>query len=313
MKRLLLKILVFFGIIVICDMAVGAIFYHITNNIRTGGQGRDNYISNECMDDVLVFGSSRALHHYDTTLLTDSLGLSAYNCGTDGCGILQAYARLKMVRERHQPKYIILDVVPGYDLLPGKNDQQLIWLKNRYDRDGMGELFQDVDPKNRFKMFSKAYRYNSSFIKSAFVYFTGISEEENIRGFAPIYSKKMRPVATLTEEGSDTIEYDQVKLKYLDKFIQLSKGSRLYFAKSPIWYESDAAKIRELQLLKERCKREGIPFFDFTNHPKYMHVDKYFADGKHMNATGAREFTRDLYAVIKAYEESKVDSTNNPF
>ena len=214
-----------------------------------------------------------------------------------------------MITERHRPKYIIMDVAPAYDLLPGKNPPQLKWLKNRYERDGIPELFQDVDKRNRVKMLSSAYKYNSTFIKSAFVYLTGISEEKNIRGFAPFHSKKMRPVNKLEEKGEDSIKYDEVKLKYLDKFIDLAKGSQLYFAKSPVWYKSDAAKLREVEILKERCEREGIPFFDFTNHPKYMHVDKYFADGKHMNATGAREFTKDLYTTIKEYEASRGDST----
>ena len=309
MRRLLLKILVFAMLVVAGDMAIGVVFGYITNNIRTGGQGRDNYISNECADDVLVFGSSRALHHYDTEVLADSFGLSTYNCGDDGCGILLSYARLKMITERHRPKYIIMDVAPAYDLLPGKNPPQLKWLKNRYERDGIPELFQDVDKRNRVKMLSSAYKYNSTFIKSAFVYITGISEEKNIRGFAPFHSKKMRPVNKLEEKGEDSIKYDEVKLKYLDKFIDLAKGSQLFFVKSPVWYKSDAAKLREVEILKERCEREGIPFFDFTNHPKYMHVDEYFADGKHMNATGAREFTKDLYTTIKEYEASKSDST----
>ena len=309
MRRLLLKILIFAILVVAGDMAVGTVFDYVTNNIRTGGQGRDNYICNECKDDVLVFGSSRALHHYDSEVLADSFGLSTYNCGDDGCGILLSYARLKMITERHRPKYIIMDVVPGYDLLIGNNAAQLIWLKNRYERDGISELFLDVDIRNRLKMCSSAYRYNSTFIKSAFVYLTNISEKENIMGFSPIRSKEMRPVKQLEDKGSDTIEYDNIKLKYLEKFIDLAKGSHLFFVKSPMWYKADAAKLREVEVLKERCEREGIPFFDFTNHPKYMHVDKYFSDGKHMNATGAREFTKDLYAVIKKYEAAWGDST----
>ena len=44
MRRLLLKILIFAILVVAGDMAVGTVFDYVTNNIRTGGQGRDNYI-----------------------------------------------------------------------------------------------------------------------------------------------------------------------------------------------------------------------------------------------------------------------------
>ena len=303
MKRIIIRSAVLLCVIIICDFIVGHILGYITNKIETGGQGRDNYICNECKDDILVFGSSRALHHYDMPILADSLGMSGYNCGADGCGILSSYAHLKMIRERHQPKIIILDLVTGYDLLEGDNSQQLVWLKNRYNREGIAELFNDIDPASKYKMLSSTYPYNSSFIKNTIVYLTGKTlENANKMGYVPNVGKMHRGKKRI-EKGDNCRKNDSVKLKYMDKFFQLAEGSHLYIVQSPIWYECDSAKIHEAQIIKDRCKREGIPFLNFTNHPKYMFQDDYFADGKHMNAYGAAEFTKDLAKIIKKREQ----------
>lgn len=303
MKKIIIRSVLLLGLIIMGDFIVGHALGYITETIKTGGQGRDNYICNECKDDILVFGSSRALHHYDVPILNDSLGMTGYNCGADGCGILSSYARLKMIRERHVPKIIILDLVTGYDVLKkGDNSQQLAWLKNRFDREGMAELFYDVDPSYKYKMLSSCYRYNSSFIKSLFVYLTGYTiEEENMMGYVPSHTKMRSPLRKI-EKGAKDIKYDPIKLKYMDRFFQLAEKSHLYVVQSPIWYECDSAKSKEAQIIKDLCKRKGIPFINFTNNPKFMFVDSLFADGKHMNANGAAEFTKELAKIIKKRE-----------
>lgn len=298
MRKLILKTLVYLALVVLGDFVFGKAIAYMVNHIDVGGQGRDNYICREMKDDVLVFGSSRAVHHYETQVITDSLGMSAYNCGAEGCGILLAYARLSMATERHQPKIIIYDVVAGYDLLKSDNMSQLKWIRNWYDRKGIAELFQDVEPSEKYKMMSQTYRYNSSFVKSVFVFLTGEAMEANVNGFVPLEGV-MKPRKTRVLKGENEVEEDSVKMKYMEKFVQLAKGSKLIFVKSPIWYEEDSLKMEELRAFKEWCERKGIPFHDFTNHPKYMHHEEYFKDGKHMNAVGAREFTKDLMTIIK--------------
>lgn len=305
MKRIVIRSVALLCVVFVCDFLVGIFLDYMTNKVEIGEQGRENYISNKCKDDILVFGSSRALHHYDMPILSDSLGMSGYNCGFDGCGILTSYAHLKMVRERHQPKIIILDLVAGFDLLEGYNEQQLGLLKNRYRREGMAELFNDVDPSTKVKMLSSTYPYNSLFIKSLVAGFvSNTMENSNTMGYVPQHGK-MRRGKKRIEEGHKDLTYDAVKLKYMDKFFQLAEGSHLYVIQSPIWYECDSAEIHEAQIIKDRCELEGIPFFNFTNNPHYMYKDDYFADGKHMNAKGAEEFTIELARIINEREQKK--------
>ena len=72
---------------------------YVVKNIEVGGRGRDNYICDKSVDDILIFGSSRAVHHYNSSMIEDSLGMSCYNCGDDGNGIILSYGRLSMISQ----------------------------------------------------------------------------------------------------------------------------------------------------------------------------------------------------------------------
>ena len=310
MKKLLLKIALFFALFIICDMILGKVLGQMVESIRIGGQGRDNYICNKSTEDILVFGSSRCVHHYNAKMLEDSTGLSCYNCGDDGNGIFLAYTRLHLALERHRPKVVIYDVVPIFDLTANENDNHtyLGWLRNRYDREGIAELFHDIDSLEQYKMLCSSYRYNSKIVQNLFVYLTHISSDHGVKGYRPLHSK-FNPMKIKDRQYLDTIVYDPVKLKYMDKFIQECKGSKLYFVISPQWYKIDLTKPRSIVWLRERCEKEGIPFYDFTNDPKYVHNNAYFKDGTHLNSKGADEFTRDLLKLIDLKQENIKDNS----
>ena len=295
MNRFLLKISLFSLLVVLADISIGHYLKYVTNRIKVGGQGRDNYISNEAKDDILVLGSSRAVHHYNSKMLEDTLGLSCYNCGQDGAGIILSYGRLLMIKERHQPKMVIVDVNPSYDLLTNDNHKYLGWLKLHYDKQVLHPIFNSVDETERIKMISYLYRYNSKFIQNLYVFFTGNAHDGGVKGFRPQKGNidKMK-IKELDEKP--VYEYDSLKIEYIHKLIKESVSMKLFFVVSPIWYGMDTLQF---QPVKEICSEKGIPFIDFSNNPKYVHQDKWFKDGVHMNERGADEFTRDLVKLLR--------------
>lgn len=295
MKRFVIKITILLLIIIAADYLIGCGMSYIVRNIKVGGQGRDNYIANEAKDDVLVFGSSRAVHHYNTPMLEDSLGMTAYNCGDDGAGIILSYARLLMIKERHTPHIIIQDICAEYDILKGDNHKYLGWLRYHYDKDVIRPVFISVDETEKYKMMSQLYRYNSKFLQNIFVYFTGRSYDSGDKGYRPIYDSLDKMKLRAVPQGN-FLEYDSLKLEYIHRFIELAKDSRLYFVISPIWYGMDSMQI---QPVKEICEEKGVPFLDYSNNPKYVHNNQFFSDGNHLNAKGADEFTKDLMLEIK--------------
>ena len=161
MKRFIARTLIFFLLLVIIDISLGVFFDYALGKATLTDFGRDNHITNVGKEDLLVFGSSRAVHHYNTKMLEDSLDMECYNCGEDGQGIILNYGRLLMEKERHQPKIVIYDIQPDYDIEENDNSTYLKWLKPHYDRKGIGNIVASVDKKESLKLVSHLYRYNS--------------------------------------------------------------------------------------------------------------------------------------------------------
>lgn len=297
MKKFIAKTILFFIIIGICDFLFGKGMDYVVNRIETGGQGRDNHICNAADEDILIFGSSRAIQHYNAQMIEDSLGMTCYNCGDEGNGIILSYGRLSMVRERHQPKIIIQDIEPRYDLFKNDNSTFIGWLKARYDREGIPEIFEAVDKKEGFKMKSQLYRYNSKCIQNIFVYLTGVSTDTGIKGFKPM---DVEMDTTRITPLSDDYEFDSLKLEFVQKFINKAEGSKLIFVVSPIW---NGMNIDMTAPIRKICEEQHILFLDFSNDPKYVHHNYYYRDGRHLNARGADEFTRDLIKKLREVKQ----------
>lgn len=302
MKKYLLKVCLFFFIIAVFDVIFGFVMGYINKRIDVGGVGRDNYICDKVTDDVIVFGSSRAEHHYNAQMMTDSLGISCYNCGEGGAGIILAYGRLLMMLERYTPKTVIYEVTPQYDILDvGITDYQqyLFRLKQHYYRPGVDSIFWDVDPKERYKMASGMYRNNSFWMNNVVVYFTHWSEETGVRGYRPFYGD-MDPMKIrknyILYDSKDSYAFDSLKLKYINKFLDRTENMNVVMVVSPVWYGQDSLV---LEPIKEICKNRNIQLLDYSNNPKYVHNNEYFKDGTHLNSHGADEFTNDLMIELR--------------
>lgn len=300
MRKFIYLVCLFFLVIVIFDRVFGFVMESISNRVEIGVTGRDNFICNKVTDDMLVFGSSRAVEHYNAQMISDSLGIPCYNCGETGCGIILAYGRLLMILDRYTPKTIIYEVTPEFDFLDGQDNHQFLFsLKRHYNRPGIDSIFWNVDPKEKYKMLSKMYQHNSSFLQNVVACFTGISGETGIKGFRPydveMDTMKVRKGHIAYETSKDRV-YDSLKIQYLHKFLDKTKGMNVFFVVSPMWYEQDTSVMAPI---KEICQERGPQLIDFANSPKYVHNNKYFKDGEHLNARGADEFTRDLIQELR--------------
>lgn len=296
MKQFIMKIAILLSAVCIVDILVGKAFSTIYSHTTGGNAGRNNYICDKTTEDILVFGSSRALHHYNPAILEDSLGFSCYNCGQGGNGVILHYGRLHLIKSRYRPQIIIFDVVYDFDLAEGDNHKYLGTLKPFYDCDGISEIFEDVDPKEKWKMRSKMYRYNSFFLSVLTDYLHPLHTDN--KGFRPLEG----PMDTMRiKKGYESLpkkkpQFDSLKIAYLNKFVSEADGVKLIISVSPSWYGIPPERLAPV---RDICKKHNIPFIDFSNNPKYVHNNAYFKDGSHLNACGADEFTRDLTKEIK--------------
>lgn len=302
MKLFLYKIVIYLILLFIIDYGIGCAMSSIVPQITIGGTGRDNYICNQADDDILIFGSSRAMHHYNPSLLSDAFGLSCYNCGEGGCGIILAYGRLLMINERYTPKTIIYDITPNVDLTGNNYYKDLYRLKQHYDRAGIDSIFITIDPLEKYKMKCALYRNNTSYLRHLVAYFFNVSTDTGVRGFIPLKGKmdtmKIRKDNSFyaLNDNNNYQKGDSLRLYYFNKFLDKAKDSEVIFVVSPVWYGQDTS---QLQSIKDLAHARKVRFIDFSNETKYVHNNISFKDGRHLNSCGADEFTRDLIEAMK--------------
>lgn len=296
MKKFLVKIGLFFLALIVVDRALGMVFSYMGDHAKGGYIGHHKYVADKVNEDILIFGSSRAIHHYNPQIISDSLGMSCYNCGQDGNGIILFYGLWQMIKEHHKPKMIIYDVSTSFDLFEGESNQRYLgWLRTDYDRLGIKEIFSKVDSTEKYKMMSMLYRYNSKFMQNITDFVHPIFAIEG-NGYLPLKGE-MDTMKIRKPEGVDSIpKYDEAKLDFINKFIDDAKDVQLFFVASPLWYGMDEEALKPI---KDICLKKHIPFGDFSNNPKYVHNNHFFIDGSHLNAVGADEFTKDLIADVK--------------
>ena len=88
MKKYIRNILLFFVAIVVIDLLFGVVCQYLNDHSKGGGIKSRYYVCKESNEDVLIFGSSRAKHHYVPDIIEDSLSMTCYNTGEDGNGII---------------------------------------------------------------------------------------------------------------------------------------------------------------------------------------------------------------------------------
>lgn len=291
MKKFLFRILLFALIIVACDLAVGFIGDFLSLNAR-GETGRRVYIGNGAKEDVLLFGSSRMEHHYDTKILEDSLGMSVFNCGFDGIGIICSYGLFKLTTQHSWPKVVVLDFNPETDYL-NKSDikHALDNLLYFHGNPVVDSIFMNLDERANYKLLSKMYCFNSHFVA---LLLDNIHPLKNdINGYSPEDLEMLFDPGPFKEEG----ECDSLKLYYLERLIKdCQNNTTLIFTVSP-WYRISDDKV--LDPIKKLCRQYKIPLISHYNDSSFIYKKEYFSDMNHLNRRGATIYSMLVAGEIK--------------
>lgn len=300
MKKFILKTIVLAIIVIGIDFLVGKTCSFMMTHVVGGDTKRMNTIADELKDDFVIFGSSRAIHHYDPLIIQDSLGMDCYNAGRNGNGIIFSYGQYKLLSSRYHPRIIIYDVEINFDLTDDDKTKYLDWLKRYYERPGIDSIFWSVDKTMRFKMLSQMYRYNGTIISFASDCVNPM--QDDIKGYRPLDGEmKYEPMAKANDEKENEIVYDSLKLAYWQRLVTDCKnsGTTLVFALSPL-YKAKPQDAEKFRLLIDMAKKNGIPFINHYADTTYSTKREYFEDSYHMNRQGATAYTK---AVIKEIRE----------
>ena len=296
MKRFIYKVIVFVVGLVALDYMIGLGGRYLVDHAKGGDTGLNTYICRKMTEECLIFGSSRGMHHYDPNIITDSLGLSCWNCSLDGNGIILMYGRYRLLSTRYTPKMIIYDV-SSFDLVEDDKHKYLGSLRCFYGEPAVDSIFWDVDAKERLKMLSSCYRYNSTWIQLFSDNIHPLRSDD--KGYRPM-DKEMLYEPQISKSAPKDILYDSLKLVYLEKLVIAcqEKDTKLIFAVSPCYGQTDDIIYRPL---KDLCARYNVPLLSHYCDPEFVHDKSLFYDSSHMNRKGATRYTQMLVSEINRY------------
>lgn len=303
MGKFICKALLFFAIVAIIDLISDYGFKYLKAHAQSGDTQKNYYISEQSCDDILILGSSRAARHYIPSVLEDSLGLSCYNCGELGCGIITAYARYKMVEERHKPKLVIYEVTPKYDYYKTDEYSKYLGRIRQYsNKPVVRKMFLELGNKfESMRLVSNMYK-NNSFIVHNVMDFLLKPNEDNYKGFEPLYGVLKDNEQIKEDEESNEVVMDSVKLSYLEKLILETKkdGVQFCFIASPQYIDSTRAlKLKtEYEPIINLCDRYRLQFIDYTYKKGISDNREFFQDSDHMNYKGAQLFTAAICSEL---------------
>lgn len=294
MKKFILRILMFAGLIAAIDFSFGKTMNYMHDHSKGGGMAKRLYMAREAEDEIMLFGSSRMNHHYNPMILEDSLGLTCFNAGQDGNGIIMSYGFLEMMLKRYKPSLIVYDL-SEFDFSVGDNMKYISLLKPYYSEPSIQEIITDISPMDKYKMMCSMYKYNSLVVRILGSYISSSSEYQ--KGYLPLGG-------TMDYEVDDPVEnapmMDSVKVKYLRKFVELCKAKdvELVFSLSPRYKAKDSSYYKAV---KEMILKMNVPFLDNYSNPVFCNKRDLFQDQIHMNSKGADEYTRYLVPYLREY------------
>lgn len=294
MRRYITKILLFFLLVAALDFVFGKVCNYMFSHPKGGETKALQYLVNDCDKDILIMGSSRAHCHYDDKMIEDSLGISCYNAGVEGNGIIMMYGLYKLMK--HKPKIIIYDLEPSFDLMEYAEDQnntRYVSILKFFSSKEVDDILQTLSPMLALKNKSSLYRYNARFITVAKDYLKGAPVGRY--GFAPAQGEMSEePIQAEVKQ----VKVDSTKYSFFERFIECTKkdGVNLLVVASPK-YGFDGGS---LEPIKSLCSQNDIRFLDYSNDERFQRLD-YFKEPMHMNMKGAILYSSIISKTIMEY------------
>jgi hypothetical protein len=303
LQYLLFRTVVFLFILFLLDFVIGTFLANLYSKQKPGEIYRISYSMDSTKADILIFGASRANHHYVPENFIKRMNLTCYNTGRDGEIILYNYAILKSVLQRYSPKVAILDFSRDEFEVEQQSYDRLSALIPYYK--SHPEIRKIIDlrsPYEKYKMISHIYPYNSLIFSLIMGAIESHKERKNINeqnGYIPLNQNCYKQLKEDTTYGADNL--DSNKINGFKSFIKDCKNSnvQLFVVFSPILI-TYPHQDPSITLAKSICKENDIPVFSFINDSSFYNNNFFAGDGTHLNDSGAKIFTDKVIDSMRA-------------
>ena len=296
------KLLILLAIMLVIDRVGGAAMAYFFEKEPLGDAAAFSHAIENPKEDILIYGSSRALHTYDPRVFQKTTGLSCFNCGRNASTIIYHSAIIPSALNQpdHKPKAIILDLTPkelswrsgedGNDILAG---MILPYVGKNKQFEAMAK---DLFPKELLKSkVSKLYAYNSMILSIIRNY--SKKGNDNIDGYQPLHGSKVDAVPPSIAMNAEIDQYAKKKLEFFVKSVT-DQHIPLFVIVSPI-YLKKYALTESLKESKAILDKYNVPMWDYEFDTAYVKPSLFY-DNVHMNTKGAEMFSDMIAKRVEA-------------
>ena len=301
------KLLALLVLVALVDFVIGSLVEYLYFNQGNNWYTATTYVVNEAEEDILVFGSSRANHHYVPDILTDATGLSCYNAGCDGQSLFYDYALFRSVLSRRKPEKVILDLGRTSLYHDQANYDRLSHLYPYYgNNDGLSSVVDLKGKSGRLTRLSKLYTYNSTILV---ILKSFVSPRTDYKGYIPYPGDPTMDPATVSydslwlgvyDESIRGMRIDENKVNILNSFVEdaLDAGVDLYVIDSPYFFLQKDSNNISLSTISDILTGHNLTYYNFANNEEFTLQTGLFGDETHMNHFGAEKFSRVVADII---------------
>lgn len=302
----LYRLTIFLFLLVALDFGLGKILRNFYFRQTSGPDYETNYAISKSEEKLMIFGSSRARHHYFPPAFESKLDLNSYNAGRNGNFILYSNAVLQSVLKRHRPNVVLLDVVKReFEDYPPAYEHLSVLLPYYHQHPEIQSTLLKRGKFESVKLLSRIYPFNSSLVSIALGNTEyNKSREEIIDGYGPL--RRQINTAPVEDETAGAYKIDTSLVNAYEQFIVSCKtnGVKLFVACSP-YYNTFKNQDTSLIIAREIAAKHGIPYYDFSQDPGFTGRSADFYDKDHLNHEAATRFSNQLAdSIRKRMEET---------
>ena len=301
MKRFIISLSTIIALFFAIDRIGSMVMAECFKRTNAKAEVKIRYIVENVCEDVVLFGTSRCIHHYIPSIITDSIHKSVYNGGiSDSDNIYSHYILLNYMLTHHKPEVVCLELMPkDYSVQSddpfGKISFFAPWigLSERAD-----SVYRVADNYWNYTL-SHLYRYNAKGVEALGGLVTNHRYGED-HGY---FKAEGSPDKSLTLEKEEYPKgVDRLKLEYVQRFIDLCHKNdiKVVFTISPRY---SIAPPDFYAPLKDVAARNGVPCLDYHSIGLFHDHPEYFRDSGHMLEDGVKVysaiFAGDLKRICK--------------
>lgn len=300
MKTILKGLIIVLSAVVLVDWMGGHALRKLYFGQKGGTEYHIIYSIEESVEDILLFGTSRAQHQYVPKMFSEALGNSCYNVGQAGMNIFYTLAVQQAILKRYTPQIVILDIFP-IDLLfesVAEYNRLSYLLPFFQEHEEIRQIVYLRSPFEPIKLLSRIYPFNSRILP---MIYNNLYEPryEYSNGYMPLHQTMSR--RPKSEMNYSTFVPDKNKVDAFNAFLENARaaGCKVYVVISPMYIEPNSSYLAAYRAASEIVERFDLEIWDYSNDPRFSKPD-LFKDPIHLNDVGAELFSSIVAKRLKA-------------